>query len=70
MATRAVFASFTERSVAQEKQLWLKAGEKMLFAGGAKGIALDPQTGLVRWRFDPHVDRTRGYAEASARTFV
>lgn len=30
-------------------------------------IALDPQTGLVRWRFDPHVDRTRGYAEASAR---
>ena len=29
------------RSVAAEKQLWLKAGEKMLFAGGAKGIALD-----------------------------
>jgi len=36
-----VFASFTERSVAAEKQLWLKAGEKMLFAGGAKGIGLD-----------------------------
>ena len=36
-----VFASFTERSVAQEKQLWLKAGEKMLFAGGTKGLALD-----------------------------
>ena len=36
-----VFASFTERDVAAEKQLWLKAGEKMLFAGGAKGIALD-----------------------------
>jgi 2-oxoglutarate ferredoxin oxidoreductase subunit beta len=36
-----VFASFTEREVAAEKQLWLKAGEKMLFAGGAKGIALD-----------------------------
>src|SRR5215216_4533492 len=38
-----VFASFTEREVAAEKQLWLKAGEKMLFAGGAKGIALDTE---------------------------
>jgi 2-oxoglutarate ferredoxin oxidoreductase subunit beta len=36
-----VFAGFTEREVAAEKQLWLKAGEKMLFAGGAKGLALD-----------------------------
>ncbi len=36
-----VFAAFTDRAVATEKQLWLKAGEKMLFAGGAKGIALD-----------------------------
>ena len=36
-----VFASFTERSVATEKQLWLQPGEKMLFAGGTKGIALD-----------------------------
>ena len=36
-----VFADFTDKSVASEKQLWLKAGEKMLFAGGAKGIALD-----------------------------
>lgn len=30
-------------------------------------IALDPQTGRQRWRFDPHIDRTRSYAEASAR---
>ena len=37
-----VFADFTDKSVAGEKQLWLKAGEQMLFAGGAKGIALDP----------------------------
>ena len=37
-----VFADFTDKSVASEKQLWLKASEKMLFAGGAKGIALDP----------------------------
>jgi 2-oxoglutarate ferredoxin oxidoreductase subunit beta len=36
-----VFASFTQREVALDRQLWLKAGEKMLFAGGARGIALD-----------------------------
>jgi len=36
-----VFAGFTEREVAAEKQLWLKAGEKMLFANGTKGLALD-----------------------------
>jgi 2-oxoglutarate ferredoxin oxidoreductase subunit beta len=36
-----VFASFTEKQAAQQKQLWLKAGEKMLFDGGAKGLALD-----------------------------
>ena len=33
--------SFTEKQAAQAKQLWLKAGEKMLFDGGSKGIALD-----------------------------
>ena len=38
-----VFAGFTERDVAAEKQLWLKPGEKMLFANGAKGIALDTE---------------------------
>src|SRR5207245_10042632 len=38
-----VFAGFTERDIAAEKQLWLKPGEKMLFAGGAKGIALDTE---------------------------
>ena len=36
-----VFASFTAREVAADSQLWLKAGEPMLFANGAKGIALD-----------------------------
>jgi 2-oxoglutarate ferredoxin oxidoreductase subunit beta len=36
-----VFASFTSREIAADKQLWLKAGEKMLFANGAKGLALD-----------------------------
>jgi 2-oxoglutarate ferredoxin oxidoreductase subunit beta len=38
-----VFAGFTAREVAADKQLWLKAGEKMLFAGGTKGIALDAE---------------------------
>jgi 2-oxoglutarate ferredoxin oxidoreductase subunit beta len=38
-----VFASFTQREVAADKQLWLTAGEKMLFAGGAKGLALDTE---------------------------
>ena len=36
-----VFASFTEKQAATEKQLWLQPGEKMLFAGGTKGLALD-----------------------------
>ena len=36
-----VFASFTEKQAAQQKQLWLQPGEKMLFDGGAKGLALD-----------------------------
>jgi quinoprotein glucose dehydrogenase len=30
-------------------------------------IALDPQTGRPRWRFDPHIDRSRRYAQVSAR---
>jgi 2-oxoglutarate ferredoxin oxidoreductase subunit beta len=38
-----VFASFTEKEAAGQKQLWLKAGEKMLFAGGTKGLALDTE---------------------------
>ncbi len=36
-----VFADFTARDVAADTQLWLKAGEKMLFANGTKGLALD-----------------------------
>lgn len=30
-------------------------------------IALDPEKGTPRWRFDPHIDRARPYAQASAR---
>jgi 2-oxoglutarate ferredoxin oxidoreductase subunit beta len=36
-----VFADFTEKQAAGQKQLWLQPGEKMLFDGGAKGLALD-----------------------------
>ena len=38
-----VFAPFTERKTAAETQLWLEHGEPMLFADGAKGIALDTE---------------------------
>jgi quinoprotein glucose dehydrogenase len=30
-------------------------------------IALDPESGRERWRFDPHIERARRYAEANAR---
>jgi quinoprotein glucose dehydrogenase len=30
-------------------------------------IALDPETGRPHWRFDPHIDRSRHYSEASSR---
>jgi 2-oxoglutarate ferredoxin oxidoreductase subunit beta len=36
-----VFAPFTARDTAADKQLWLKPGEKMLFGNGEKGLALD-----------------------------
>ena len=36
-----MFAAFTEKQAAAQKQLWLKPGEKMLFDGGTKGLALD-----------------------------
>ena len=30
-------------------------------------IALDPETGKERWRYDPRIDRTRRYGEATSR---
>ncbi|HKT14674.1 MAG TPA: 2-oxoacid:ferredoxin oxidoreductase subunit beta [Allosphingosinicella sp.] len=38
-----VFAPFTAKEFASDKQLWLEKDKPMLFAGGAKGIALDRQ---------------------------
>jgi 2-oxoglutarate ferredoxin oxidoreductase subunit beta len=36
-----VFAPFTAKEFAADRQLWLKPGEKMLFAAGTKGIAFN-----------------------------
>ncbi|MBV9344598.1 MAG: pyrroloquinoline quinone-dependent dehydrogenase [Gammaproteobacteria bacterium] len=41
-------------------RLYLETGTNIV-------IALDPATGNPRWRFDPHIDRSRNYAEATAR---
>ena len=30
-------------------------------------IAIDPRTGQEHWRFDPHIDRTRRYADVASR---
>ena len=30
-------------------------------------VALDPESGRERWRFDPHIDRRQRYAEATSR---
>ncbi|QNM82654.1 2-oxoacid:ferredoxin oxidoreductase subunit beta [Sphingomonas sabuli] len=38
-----VFAAFTQKQNAPHAQLWLQAGEKLLFDGGAKGLALDTE---------------------------
>ncbi|WP_265529131.1 2-oxoacid:ferredoxin oxidoreductase subunit beta [Sphingomicrobium marinum] len=43
-----VFAPFTDRSVANEKQLWLAPGEKMLFAKGERGIGFDVATKTLK----------------------
>ncbi len=36
-----VFAPFTAKEFAADKQLWLKPGEPMLFAGGTKGLRIN-----------------------------
>src|SRR5690349_13004544 len=41
-------------------RLYLETGTNIV-------IALDPVTGREQWRFDPRVDRTRRYAESTAR---
>src|SRR3569833_3469120 len=44
----AVFDGFAAPKGAEDRQLWLADGEPMLFAGGAKGIALDLETLSLR----------------------
>jgi quinoprotein glucose dehydrogenase len=41
-------------------RLYLETGTNIV-------IALDPESGRERWRFDPHVDRARHYSEATSR---
>ena len=39
-----VFAPFTEKANAAEGQMWVEHGKPLTFAGGTKGLALDPAT--------------------------
>jgi 2-oxoglutarate/2-oxoacid ferredoxin oxidoreductase subunit beta len=55
-----VFAKFTDKAVADEKQLWLEDGQPMLFARGTKGITMD--TNLLKLRV---VDVIEGDWEAA-----
>src|SRR5437763_803631 len=41
-------------------RLYLETGTNIV-------IALDPESGAVRWRFDARIDRSRRYAEVSSR---
>jgi quinoprotein glucose dehydrogenase len=41
-------------------RLYLETGTNIV-------IALDPETGRERWRFDPHIDRARHYSEVTSR---
>ncbi len=40
--------------------LYLETGTNII-------VALDPESGVARWRFDPHIDRAGRYAEATSR---
>src|SRR3984957_8055500 len=57
---RANKLSFEETPVLAFGLLYLETPTNIL-------IALDPETGVQRWRFDPHIDRSRQYTEASSR---
>lgn len=45
----------------------LAFGSLILETGTNIVIALDPETGKERWRYDPHIDRSLDYAEATSR---
>ena len=57
---RASHLTFEATPVLAFGLLYLETGTNVV-------IALDPQSGQPRWRFDPHIDRTRHYAETSSR---
>ena len=45
----------------------LAFGSLILETGTNIVIALDPETGKERWRYDPHIDRSLDYSEATSR---
>jgi quinoprotein glucose dehydrogenase len=52
--------SFEATAVLAFGLLYLETGTNVV-------LALDPQSGQLRWRFDPHIDRARQYRELGAR---
>lgn len=57
---RAALASFAATPVLAFGTLYLATPTDIV-------IALDPATGHQRWRYDPHIDRKRRYAEVTSR---
>ena len=57
---RAGKLTFEATPVLAYGSLYLETGTNIV-------IAVDPQTGRERWRFDPHIERGRRYAEATSR---
>jgi 2-oxoglutarate/2-oxoacid ferredoxin oxidoreductase subunit beta len=55
-----VFAKFTDKGVSEEMQLWVEHGQPMLYAKGAKGIAMDREALALKV-----VDVTEGDWEAA-----
>src|SRR2546427_100000 len=58
--TRAGKLTFEATPVLAFGLLYLETGTNIV-------IALDPESGRARWRFDPRIDRARRYAEVSSR---
>src|SRR2546430_11449152 len=58
--TCALPISFEATPVLAFGLLYLETGTNIV-------IALDPESGRARWRFDPRTDRARRYAEVSSR---
>src|SRR5262249_48018232 len=60
-------ASALNRKAAFESTPILVDGTLYLTTPFNAVIALDPATGAEKWKFDPHIDRTRDYSEVTNR---